>query len=83
MTENEQIFWNRVLELAQSQLKQATYEFFVHDARLLKVDKHIATIYLDQMKELFWEKILKMLFLLLVLKFITLKFLLTMFSKKT
>ncbi|HFH9693484.1 TPA: chromosomal replication initiator protein DnaA, partial [Streptococcus pyogenes] len=51
MTENEQIFWNRVLELAQSQLKQATYEFFVHDARLLKVDKHIATIYLDQMKE--------------------------------
>ncbi|HEQ2736758.1 TPA: chromosomal replication initiator protein DnaA [Streptococcus pyogenes] len=59
MTENEQIFWNRVLELAQSQLKQATYEFFVHDARLLKVDKHIATIYLDQMKELFWEKNLK------------------------
>ena len=27
MTENEQIFWNRVLELAKSQLKQATYEF--------------------------------------------------------
>ena len=31
MTENEQIFWNRVLELAKSQLKQATYEFFVLD----------------------------------------------------
>ncbi|MDO5365863.1 chromosomal replication initiator protein DnaA [Streptococcus dysgalactiae] len=59
MTENEQIFWNRVLELAQSQLKQATYEFFVHDARLLKVENHVATIYLDQMKELFWEKNLK------------------------
>ncbi|MDY4034928.1 chromosomal replication initiator protein DnaA [Streptococcus dysgalactiae] len=59
MTENEQIFWNRVLELAQSQLKQATYEFFVHDARLLKVENHMATIYLDQMKELFWEKNLK------------------------
>ncbi|GFG48269.1 UNVERIFIED_CONTAM: chromosomal replication initiator protein DnaA [Streptococcus canis] len=59
MTENEQIFWNRILELAQSQLKQATYEFFVHDARLLKVDNHVATIYLDQMKELFWEKNLK------------------------
>ncbi len=58
-TENEQIFWNRILELAQSQLKQATYEFFVHDARLLKVDNHVATIYLDQMKELFWEKNLK------------------------
>ncbi|BBE39297.1 chromosomal replication initiator protein DnaA [Streptococcus dysgalactiae] len=59
MTENEQIFWNRVLELAQSQLKKATYEFFVHDARLLKVENHVATIYLDQMKELFWEKNLK------------------------
>ncbi|MDV6022112.1 UNVERIFIED_CONTAM: chromosomal replication initiator protein DnaA [Streptococcus canis] len=59
MTENEQIFWNRILELAQSQLKQATYEFFVHDARLLKVDNHVAIIYLDQMKELFWEKNLK------------------------
>lgn len=59
MTENEQIFWNRFLELAQSQLKQATYEFFVHDARLIKVDNHVATIFLDQMKELFWEKNLK------------------------
>lgn len=59
MTENEQIFWNRVLELAQSQLKQATYEFFVHDAHLIKVDNHVATIFLDQMKELFWEKNLK------------------------
>lgn len=32
MTENEQLFWNRVLELARNQLKQATYEFFVLDA---------------------------------------------------
>lgn len=59
MTENEQIFWNRILELAQSQLKQATYEFFVLDARLISVDNQIATIYLERMKELFWEKNLK------------------------
>lgn len=59
MTENEQIFWNRILELAQSQLTQATYEFFVLDARLIKVDNQTATIYLDKMKELFWEKNLK------------------------
>ncbi len=59
MTENEQIFWNRVLELAQSQLKLATYEFFVLDARLLQVEQHTATIYLDPMKELFWDKNLK------------------------
>ena len=39
MTENEQIFWNRVLELAKSQLKQATYEFFVLDARLIQIEQ--------------------------------------------
>ena len=53
MTENEQIFWNRVLELAKSQLKQATYEFFVLDARLIQIEQNTATIYLDPMKELF------------------------------
>lgn len=59
MTENETIFWNRILELAQSQLKQTTYEFFVLDARLVKVENQVATIYLDPMKELFWEQNLK------------------------
>lgn len=59
MTENETIFWNRILELAQSQLKQTTYEFFVLDARLVKVENQEATIYLDPMKELFWEQNLK------------------------
>ncbi|GAB6639785.1 chromosomal replication initiator protein DnaA [Streptococcus uberis] len=59
MTENETIFWNRILELAQSQLKQTTYEFFVLDARLIKVENQVATIYLDPMKELFWEQNLK------------------------
>lgn len=59
MTENEQIFWSRVLELAKSQLKQATYEFFVLDARLIQIEQNTATIYLDPMKELFWDKNLK------------------------
>ncbi|AXQ77602.1 chromosomal replication initiator protein DnaA [Streptococcus chenjunshii] len=59
MTENEQIFWNRILELAKGQLKQATYEFFVLDAKLIKVENQVAIIYLDRMKELFWEKNLK------------------------
>ncbi|AND80238.1 chromosomal replication initiator protein DnaA [Streptococcus pantholopis] len=59
MTENEQIFWNRILELAKSQLKQATYEFFVLDAKLIKIENQVAIIYLDRMKELFWEKNLK------------------------
>ncbi|MFC3932498.1 chromosomal replication initiator protein DnaA [Streptococcus dentapri] len=56
MTENEQIFWNRVLELAQDHLTQATFEFFVLDAQLIKVENNIAFIYIDRMKELFWEK---------------------------
>lgn len=59
MTENEQLFWNRVLELARNQLKQATYEFFVLDARLLKIEKHTAFIYLDPVKEVFWNNNLK------------------------
>ena len=57
MTENERIFWNRVLELAHSQLKQATFDFFVTDARLIKIEHNIATILLDsEIKELFWQK---------------------------
>ena len=76
MTENEQIFWNRILELAQSQLKQATYEFFVLDARLISVDNQIATIYLERMK-----KILKMLFSPLALKSITNRYQSNMFLK--
>lgn len=59
MTENEQLFWNRVLELARNQLKQATYEFFVLDARLLKIENHMAFIYLDPVKEVFWNNNLK------------------------
>ncbi|MEQ9764790.1 chromosomal replication initiator protein DnaA [Streptococcus sp. ZJ151] len=57
MTENERIFWNRVLELAHSQLKQATFDFFVTDAKLIRIDNNTATILLDsEMKELFWQK---------------------------
>lgn len=56
MTENEQIFWNRVFELAREQLSQATFEFFVLDAQLIRVDNNVAIIFIDRMKELFWEK---------------------------
>jgi len=56
MTENEQIFWNRVLELARDHLTQATFEFFVLDAQLIRVENNVAIIYIDRMKELFWEK---------------------------
>ena len=58
MTENEQLFWNRVLELSRSQIAPAAYEFFVLEARLLKIEHQTAVITLDniEMKKLFWEQ---------------------------
>ena len=57
MTDNERLFWNRVLELAHGQLKQATFDFFVADAKLINVTHNTATIMLDsEIKELFWQK---------------------------
>ena len=59
VTKEEQ-FWSRFLELAQLQLKDSAYDFFVADSKLVKVDGDTATIYLDgNYKELFWETNLK------------------------
>lgn len=40
----EQDFWNRILELAHAQLKQTTYDFFVAEAKLVKVEEKQAII---------------------------------------
>ena len=37
MTQEEQ-FWSRFLELAQLQLKDSAYDFFVADSKLVKID---------------------------------------------
>ena len=59
MSQEEQ-FWTRFLELAQLQLKDSAYDFFVADSKLVKIDGETATIYLDgNYKELFWETNLK------------------------
>lgn len=56
----EQVFWQRVLQLAQSTLKQTAYDFFVSDAELIEVKASKAHIYLDSpFKKLFWEENLK------------------------
>ncbi|KXT84897.1 chromosomal replication initiator protein DnaA [Streptococcus panodentis] len=53
----EQDFWNRILELAAAQLKQTTYDFFVAEAQLIKVENKQAVIFLDSpVKQLFWEQ---------------------------
>ena len=59
MSQEEQ-FWSRFLELAQLQLKDSAYDFFVADSKLVKIDGETATIYLyGNYKELFWETNLK------------------------
>ena len=42
----EQDFWNRILELAHAQLKQTTYDFFVAEAKLVKVEEKQALRFL-------------------------------------
>ena len=50
-------FWARVLELAQTQLKKTTFDFFVAEAKLIKIENNQATIHLDSpVKKLFWEQ---------------------------
>ncbi|MGT2755242.1 chromosomal replication initiator protein DnaA [Streptococcus ovis] len=62
--EQEQLFWQRVLQLAHENLKQSAYDFFVSDAKLIAVDGNKAIIYLDSpVKKLFWEENLKMVIL--------------------
>lgn len=56
----EQVFWERVLQLAKDNLKQSAYDFFVSDAQLITVTGNTATIFLDSpFKKLFWEENLK------------------------
>lgn len=56
----EQVFWQRVLQLAQANLKQSAYEFFVSAAQLVQVTDNRAIIFLDSpFKKLFWEENLK------------------------
>ena len=38
MSQEEQ-FWSRFLELAQLQLKDSAYDFFVADSKLVKIDR--------------------------------------------
>lgn len=55
MTENEQLFWNRVLELAKDKFSQAVFDFFIADAKLIGVSNQVATIFLEEKKELYWK----------------------------
>lgn len=57
MSEQDDIFWQRIQELAKKQLRQAAYEFYILQARLLEVKGNEAIILLDNpIKQLFWEQ---------------------------
>lgn len=57
MPEQDDLFWQRIQELAKKQLSQAAYDFYISQARLIAVNGNAATILLDNpIKQLFWEQ---------------------------
>ena len=57
LTKDEQTFWARVKAIAQHNLGQASYDFFIEPAKLLEITDHNAKIYLDNnMHRDFWKK---------------------------
>ncbi|MGT2712409.1 chromosomal replication initiator protein DnaA [Streptococcus oriscaviae] len=53
----EQVFWNRFIELAHTTFKQSIYDFYVADARLLELEGNQVTIFLNRpFKKDFWVK---------------------------
>lgn len=56
MADKERLFWNRILELSQSQLKQAIFDYYVADTSLLKIIQNKAVILVNPMQKIFWEK---------------------------
>ncbi|NQN68790.1 chromosomal replication initiator protein DnaA [Streptococcus suis] len=53
----EQQFWQRFLELAKISFKTSIFDFYVADAKLLKINQQVATIFLNrEFKKDFWEK---------------------------
>lgn len=53
----EQVFWQRFLELVQANFKTTIYDFYVADAKLLGIQQQVASIFLNRpFKKDFWEK---------------------------
>lgn len=57
MSQEEQ-FWSRFLELAQLQLKDSAYDFFVADSKLVKsMEKRLPFILMEIIKNYFGKQI--------------------------
>lgn len=55
MTEQEHLFWNRVLALSKIQLKSAAFEYFILDSKLMWVRDKTAQILVPKLKQNFWQ----------------------------
>lgn len=56
MPEQKDRFWARFLELAQKEIAPTTYEVFILDAKLMKVENKVAYISLLKMKMNYWKE---------------------------
>lgn len=56
MTNQKDRFWDRFLELAQKEFAPTTYEVFILDAKLIKVEQRVAYISLLKMKMNYWKE---------------------------
>ncbi|MDN2959710.1 chromosomal replication initiator protein DnaA [Streptococcus suis] len=53
----EQLFWQRFIELAKVNFKPSIYDFYVADAKLLGINQQVANIFLNRpFKKDFWKK---------------------------
>lgn len=57
VTQHLDLFQQRVFDLAQKQLNQAAFDFYVVEAQFIAIDNNILTVYLDHPgKEIFWQE---------------------------
>lgn len=67
MPDKKDRFWTRFLELAQKEIAPTTYEYFILDAKLVKVEQKVAYISLLKMKMNYWKEHLHLVILPLIL----------------
>ena len=57
MTEKEHFFWNKLLELAKEELTQATFDYYVLDTKLIKIQDNGPEISEDLVNSIFIPKV--------------------------
>lgn len=55
MTEQEHLFWNKILDLSKKEFTEKTFEYFILDSKLIKVQDKTAQILVPKVKQNFWQ----------------------------